>query len=206
MFKSLEFKVKGVAPLIMSNMRMVDPLDPFTKELFALTHNANKKTDEGLASIGRVEWSGNLHHTDTPNGAAVVENGTVVWDSEVRVIITADMIKASIVRGGTQDKLGTKIKGAVLVMEHAPLVYNGPKDVNELMNDRRHILRSPCIQNRKAVIRTRPIFRDWSATFKLEFDTESINEEQVKRAVSTAGRLAGIGAWRPTHGRFVIVE
>jgi hypothetical protein len=56
------------------------------------------------------------------------------------------------------------------------------------------------------VMRTRPHFKDWTATFKVSLNTDVANENQLKRWVDDAGAYVGIGDWRPRHGRYEIVN
>jgi hypothetical protein len=59
-------------------------------------------------------------------------------------------------------------------------------------------------------MRTRPIFNDWSATFSVCIDTEVVDLPTVKQSLEAAGRLVGIGDWRPgapkggSYGRFLV--
>ncbi|NDG19284.1 MAG: hypothetical protein EB117_13560 [Betaproteobacteria bacterium] len=52
------------------------------------------------------------------------------------------------------------------------------------------------------VMRTRPIFRDWSAIVEVEYEDSVVNEEQVVRWMSSGGTQVGLCDWRPKFGRF----
>jgi hypothetical protein len=52
------------------------------------------------------------------------------------------------------------------------------------------------------VMRTRPIFREWSALVEMQYDPDVLNLREVEEIVVDAGKLVGIGDWRPKHGRF----
>ena len=54
------------------------------------------------------------------------------------------------------------------------------------------------------VMRTRPIFRNWQAEFEVLFDDEQVNQSDVVRAIVDAGRISGVGDFRPKFGRFEV--
>lgn len=201
-FKKMNVTIKGVAPLIMHNARLVDPFDPFAREKGRLAKGKAKKTDEGQMAISRVEWCGGLYHTD---GEVAIGDGEVVWDKAMRVVLPATNLLACTIEGAKAAKLGKTFKAAVFVPEDALLEYDGPKDINDLMKDTRFISRKPAKQQQSKIMRTRPIFRQWKATFAVEFNTELVNDDQVLEAIMQAGRTCGLGDWKPQHGRFEIV-
>jgi hypothetical protein len=204
MFQAKQIKIRGVAPFIMHNGRLADPMDPFTKELKRLNDNnkARGKTEEKSAIASVVEWCGGAYHTD---GDIEISDGIVKWGEDIRPCIPADMLKACIVEGAKKAKLGKQAKAGVLVMDAGSLEYKGPKDMNVLMADPKFVLRKQARVQASRVMRTRPMFRDWSTTFQVEVDPEVINWEQVLEALIQAGRYVGLGDWRPEHGRFEVV-
>ena len=54
----------------------------------------------------------------------------------------------------------------------------------------------------------RPMFKDWSCGFVLMVDDEMWEAALLRNIITTAGKLVGIGAWRPglkgPYGRFAI--
>lgn len=69
--------------------------------------------------------------------------------------------------------------------------------------DRRRV-----VIQRNGVNRVRPALRvGWTADFELMVMTpEYIDEQALHDTISTAGRLIGVGDFRPTYGRFQIVQ
>ncbi len=59
---------------------------------------------------------------------------------------------------------------------------------------------------RGRVVRYRPMLEDWSLVFELEVLDDTIPVDVVKMALDDAGRVVGIGDWRPRYGRFVVEE
>jgi len=60
------------------------------------------------------------------------------------------------------------------------------------------------------VARVRPIFPVWACEFTILADTSVIEVEQVKQSLVNAGKLVGLGDWRPgaprggSFGRFTV--
>jgi hypothetical protein len=86
--------------------------------------------------------------------------------------------------------------GVVSLTELASL---GAKDWDYM--DRRRV-----VVQRNALTRERPAMRaGWTATIQLQVLTpEYIDETQLADVISNAGRLVGVGDFRPTFGRFRI--
>jgi hypothetical protein len=49
-------------------------------------------------------------------------------------------------------------------------------------------------------IRYRPEFLDWAMTLKLEFDSQSLSQENILNLIERAGFGVGLGEWRPEKG------
>lgn len=186
----IDFHIKGIAPLLMHNIRLADPLDPITKALAELTRiPTKKKTEEIHAQIARLEFNGGLY-----------------FDETIGPHIPANNIDKMIYDGATAQKLGKVTQEATLsVDDRYALQYDGPRTMDGLYKagfyDRRAIGVS-----RAKVFRTRPMFRDWELKFAVAFDDERLNREQVIQAVKYAGRYKGLADYRPRFGRFELVN
>lgn len=64
------------------------------------------------------------------------------------------------------------------------------------------------VVQRNGITRTRPAFhKGWRVTFELQVRSpEYITRDVLGAAVTNAGRLVGLGDFRPTYGRFHVVE
>lgn len=71
-------------------------------------------------------------------------------------------------------------------------------------------LRRGVLNNRGAKVAVaiaRPMFETWAFDVTLEFDDETIDESRVKSLVAKAGRVAGLGDYRPScQGDFGMFE
>jgi hypothetical protein len=88
--------------------------------------------------------------------------------------------------------------GVIVTTEYASL---GKADWDYL--DRRRV-----VIQRSAVTRERPAFlAGWEATFEVMVQTpEYISQDMLHHVLVNAGRLVGVGDFRPTYGRFSVVK
>jgi hypothetical protein len=56
------------------------------------------------------------------------------------------------------------------------------------------------------VLRRPALTTGWTLPFTLLVADDRIGAGQVREALDTAGLLVGVGAWRPIHGRYKVVE
>lgn len=90
----------------------------------------------------------------------------------------------------------TAIKGAVFVTEPFSLVLDG--DGN--LQTRYEIDRRPVVVGKARILRCRPSYPEWRMKIALEVDTAILNRGHVAEALSLAGRIIGIGDYRPEKG------
>lgn len=183
----LEVTLTGERPMLQHNGRLANPIDAYVRRLKGLT-GKRKKTDEDLSAIAQVEARGACW--ETPDGMLGVPN-EAVW----RCLY--DAAKAY--------KLGEDIKRALL-FENAvmPLLLDGePVKCDEFLSTWDHIFYKSVKIGRARTMRARPrIPLPWSSTHRFELLTDVIDAESLVPVVDRAGRLVGIGDWRPTYGRF----
>lgn len=182
----LTLTLTGDRPVLLHNGRLANPLDPYTQQLKALT-SKRKKTDDDLIAIMRVEARGGAYETSDNLLAFPTQN---VWRS------IYDAAKAY--------KRGEDIKRALLssaAME--PLYVNGQTvDVDEYLSNPEHIDYRPVAVQRAKTMRARPVVHGWSTTHHFELLDDVIDPRDLGPIIERAGRLVGIGDWRPTFGGF----
>lgn len=186
----MKFKLEltGSAPLIMQSDRLVDPFDPFTKEIKKITDKKTKKTEDDLHLLARLEWMGSLYH-----------------DKNVGVYIPGRNVVACIRDGAKRTRLGKDIQRAVIIEEEViPLKYDGPRDIEQLYEDGRFKQRCSVVIKQARTIRTRPIFREWSLECNVYVDPEIMSPDKFVACAEAGGKLEGLGTWRPQHGRFSV--
>jgi len=183
----VKISIRGIVPLIMHNGQLADPMNKFSKSLKAIS-GKRKKTDEDYAEMAKVEWHAGLY-----------------VDKEGDLILPSSVIEATIQEGAKKQKLGKQFKSAVFADTDAKLDIGIKKKAIELWgNDTYRDTRGVKI-GQSRIMRTRPIFPQWSAVLELIFDDEQVNEEDVRRAVIDAGCNVGLCDYRPKFGRFEVV-
>lgn len=192
-YQLLKLNIKGVNEIIMHNGQMVDPRNKFSKALRAVS-SKRKKTDADLDQMALIEFAGGIYVRDN------------------QIAIPDFVIEAAIINGAKKSKSGTQAKTAIFVKDWAEMDYDGkPESVTtetiEAMFESGEFHLSMAVKvGQSRIIRTRPKFKNWSATIELEYDDEFVNRKEVIQFVTDAGRQVGLCDWRPKYGRFTVEE
>lgn len=181
--------IRGSA-LMMHNGRLADPLDPMAKALSDLAKR-RKKSDADHIAVAEAEFKGGLY-----------------WDGELGPYIPGEAIMTMLIDGAKQSKQGKLFKSSVMVVdEKSRLEYRGPRTPDELWADPRFRDRRSVRVGQAKVMRTRPIFRDWSLSFEVQITNEAINKSDVQLALKNAGSMVGLGDGRPRiAGKFEVIS
>lgn len=175
----------GIEPLLMHNARLSDPLDEIAKKMKKISGKRTKTEDDYL-ELGRLEHMGSLY-----------------FDNEFGPFIPGQNFERMLVDAAKSVKLGTKIKAALIVETNVnPLVYEGPRTIDGLWQDANYVHRASAKVGMQRIQRTRPMFRKWQVYADGHLDTQQVNIEDLHNVVDIAGRLVGLGDWRPRFGRF----
>jgi hypothetical protein len=183
---NIRITLQGTSPLLMHNPQMVDPEFEINREIKALT-SKRKKTDEDLKNIARLEWYGGLYQSD----------GVIVQP-------TAKARKC-IVNTARISKLGKAVERAISFSDvYVPLVYQGPKNIDEIWKSGNFVSRLSVGVNGKRVMRVRPSFSPWAMQIDgLFVEDAGLNFDELARVVELAGQVEGIGDNRINgYGRF----
>ena len=179
----ITFRFDGVSALIMHSDRGVNPLDPDAARLKALT-STRKKTDEIHVQVARLEWELGMY-----------------FDAEMGPHVPTANLRSVLVEGAKLAKLGATVKRATIVEDdRARLDYEGPRDIEAMWKAGSFRDIRSVVVGTSRVMRCRPIFRKWSVTFALLFDTESIERAALVTAAENGGRFIGLGDFRPANG------
>jgi len=177
----------GTRPMIQHNRRLANPIDPYTRALKQLT-GKRKKTDEDIVDIMRIEARASCYETDDGLLGLPTEN---VW--------------RSLYDAATAFKMGKDIKRALSATgdEVVPLLVGGePVKVDPyLLEDGAIDYRSVKVGTNR-VMRSRPIIANWSSTHTFELFEDVIDKGDLVKVWERAGRLVGIGDYRPTYGTY----
>ena len=193
---SAEYKLKGLSPLIMHNNQAANPFNDYCKAMKPITKKRNK-TDDDFMEIARLEWEAGLYLHDGVVAMPAANLERCFWD------------------GAKKRKMGKQFKsGAMVQDDFHTLAYQGKRisvkqngdipnpNLDEFFQTHKHqtIVR---VSNQQ-VLRTRPIFYEWSMVLTVVFDPQVLDLRSVTETLQDAGRLVGLGDWRPRFGRFEV--
>lgn len=184
----------GGSPLVMHNERLADPLDPFVRDIAAISKRRNK-TEADHMEIARLEFFGGLYTAPTIENIASV-NGN-------KPTLPAWNVLRCLQDGAKRHKRGQDVlRGVYPITEHADLIYDGSDEPLELWQDGGFALRKTVGIQRSRTMRTRPIFHDWQAELAVEVDATVFDIDTLQNCWNDAGKYAGLGEMRPVYGRF----
>lgn len=190
--ESITVKYSGIDQLIINNPQSVDPFNKFSKELKALT-NTKKKTDETYAEIFKTEIRSKIY-----------------FDESIGIYVPATWVLASINENSHAIAKIAKKKARAAVFATEPklkLTYRGMEKVKTpadiVSNSEFHLIQG-VKQGQVRIPKAMPIFDNWSFTTTLEYDTNIINERDLKKIIEYGASYGGMGDWRPTYGRATI--
>ena len=186
---TVQIRLQGVSPLLCHNGQTADPRNTFAKAMKAVS-SKRKKTDADYDEMARLEWLAGLYRIDGD------------------LVIPDYVIESTMIAGAKKSKRGPQAKCGLFFTEHASLVFPGKPDViNDetlaemfMSGDFTHTIGVKV--GMAKVMRTRPMFRNWSISAIAQYDPDVLNLRDVEEIASDAGKLVGIGDWRPKHGRF----
>lgn len=186
MIKEIAVKIEGLVPLCVHNIQLADPRNEWTKRIKEIS-SKRKKVDADLDAIAKNEWFGSLYRNETGD-----------------LIIPAECVDATILAAAKRTKEGPKAKLSVRCSDFV-IEHDGGKDL-EVMYDNADFRYYKAVSVGQAtVMRMRPIFKKWSGTIRVEFDSDEVNESTVRGWVETAGIKVGFCERRPMFGRFKVV-
>lgn len=197
--ESITLKLTGKNQLLTHNNTAANPMSIEAKSLKEIT-SKRAKTDKDFERIARLEWESGLY----------LNNGVVA--------IPAINIERSILFGARKTKNGKLVESGVFAEDDfCELAYAGTKiQVDPALHEFPIEELDPFFDEHKdqqmvkiarnQVLRTRPVFYDWSLKIKLLFDETIINKSILFEAAQTAGALIGLCEMRPRLGRFTVEE
>ncbi len=205
---TLKFRLSGLGQMLMHCGQTADPLNHFAKAMKKASGKRGK-TDEDLAVLANLEWWAGLY-TNKPG--VIADDFSVSIDPKAHLIIPAHVLDSAIREGARKNKMGKAASAGVIVEGDGLFSHDGDADLNKLALDPAFTARHAVKVGTAKVMRTRPVFSSWHVTFSLVFDPGILDESTIKTALESAGRLVGIGDWRPgaprggSFGRFAVEQ
>lgn len=186
---SVQIKLQGVSPLLCHNGQTADPRNTYAKAMKAVS-GKRKKTDADYDEMARLEWLAGLYRIDGD------------------LVIPDYVIESAMIKGAMKSKRGPQAKCGLFFTEHASLEFDGKPDtitddtLSGMFESGGFTHTIGVKVGMAKVMRTRPMFRNWSITITAQYDPDVLNMRDVEEIAIDAGKLVGIGDWRPKHGRF----
>ena len=193
---TIKIKATGIVPVIMHDNKAANPLSVYAKTMKHLTSKRNK-TDADFEEIARMEWEAGLY----------LEEG--------KACIPARCLDKCLLIGARRTKDGKKYESGVFLEDNFfTLAYSGKfidtkesgtfptPALDKFYDSHKH----QCMVKvgTAQILRTRPIFHDWSFEFTALFDEVVIDERTLIACIQNAGRYVGLLEMRPRFGRFEI--
>jgi hypothetical protein len=183
----LTLRLEGITPLLLNNVRLASPMNPYAKKLKELQGKPNKdRTDSDRLQIARVYWEGAMYYEDSPG-------------------VTAFMVFRSLQDGARRTRKGMKVERGVTVHDlFIPLLYQGPRDLDSLWEEGFYHTSMVRVGNGRQAARVeryRPCFREWAVETTLTLDQGELDLSEFEEIANAAGR-AGIGDFRAFFGRY----
>lgn len=187
MYKTIEFNIKSISPLLMHNGRLADPNYEFTKAMKPIQAK-RKKTEDDFERLSELEFLGSL------------------YTEAEKIVIPSDVIYATMIAGAKKQRKGVEAKSGIFCDGNFPIIYDGPKDPLKLYRHGGFTDVRRVVIGKASIMRTRPIFRDWQLKFSISYDPSILNESQIVNFVEDAGSVVGMCDYRPRFGRFQIAS
>jgi hypothetical protein len=179
--------INGTAPLLMHNIRLADPLDPIAKAMKQVS-GKRKKTDDDLEQLARLEFQGGFYFSE-----------------ELGPYMPGANVEKCLVEGGRITKQGKQVERGLFVTDmEVPLLYKGPRDIEELWKDKNFVSSMAVKVGTARVMRCRPIFREWALEAEATVDPGQLDLANIQAIGTDAGQMVGLGDYRPRYGRFTV--
>jgi hypothetical protein len=184
MNKTIDVVLVGTTPLMVKSDRTVDPFDSYVVQMKPLTKKGQKRTEEDIALLRRLEWEAGLYYSD--------EHGPFIpgWN------LTRS------IRGGAERGKGKDTIRAIICEEVVPIIYDGPRDIDGMYaagagRDFVDVRRVVNKGGGGSTMRARPRFNKWRLETTIEIDTAVLDEDDLIRFIVAAGKYEGLGEFRP---------
>ena len=183
----LHVEIEGDGGMVMHNGQTANPLNPYAKAIKQIS-GKRKKVDADHEAMAGIEWEAGLY-----------------LDDDKGVYLPGYVVEACIVNGAKKTKDGQTAKTCLFVEGDAQFFVDGKAvKLDDIKDSPKYQLAVPVKVQTSRVMRTRPMFKNWSSKFTLHVMKDVANTVAVKSWIENAGSLVGLCDWRPRYGRFRI--
>lgn len=188
--ETLNVKIQGIQPLLMSNPQTVDRFNGYAKQMAAINAKKTRRTDEDYKNLADIEVRSKVH-----------------WDDALGVYVPSTWLMAALCKHAfTLKKIAKdKIRGSVfLTAPKIQLNYAGSgvvRTLDDVVGNPKFRYQMNVKQGQVRVMKSMPVFKDWSFEADLEYENTQIDFSDLKGIFEYAAKYGGFGDFRPTYGR-----
>lgn len=182
--------LQGTRPMLQHNGRLANPIDPMTREVKALADKRKKTVDDYQRLLALEAYA----------GCWVTEGGELG--------LPTDNVWASIYEAAKMSKRGKDVKRALAFdpLEVCAFLIGGTsRDAREHVEQTSGagLFIRTVVVNQRRCLRARPLVSSgWVTTHTFTLLDDVMDVDALEPIIHTAGRLIGVGDWRPIYGRF----
>lgn len=185
----ITIKAVGTKPLLLHNVDLANPLNPWSRKMADLRGTPSKRrTEKWHEEMAYCNFMGAFYDAPEVDGIAV----------------PCENLRQSIRGGAKATRSGPQVERALMVTVAAvPLIYDGPKTPQQLWDSGQFHLTRMIRGTGGASPTTYPIFREWAIRVPYDLDDSTLNLRDLREFAERAGRIEGLGASRKQgYGRY----
>jgi hypothetical protein len=184
-YQGARLTLEGTSPLLMHSSEA--DTESALYRTFRMLSQKRGKSLEDDRRLAELEWRLGIY-----------------YDDETGPFIPADNIHELLRSAATKWRKGEDVKRSLVVPTYRiPLIYEGPRDVDELWDKGFRYTKLMANSGPKSgrVRRCRPCFDGWGLITELAFDNEDLDPDRLVAIVDRAQKY-GLGDSRPLFGAF----
>lgn len=180
----------GKNPLLQNNPQTVDRFNIYTKAMKRINDKKTRRTDDDFMELKNIEVRAKIY-----------------WDDAIGIYVPSSWVTAAIAGASFKTSKISKadVRSAVFAVDDKlPLIYRDKAKVktpDDIVGNNAFRLDMTLKQGMVRVVKSVPIFHDWSFTCALEYDDEVIDADSMTNILTRCARYGGFGDFRPTFGR-----
>lgn len=181
----ITIKAVGTKPLLLHNVDLANPLNPYSRQMADLRGTPSKRrTEKWHEEMSKAQFLGAFYEGDP-------------------ISIPAENLRRSIISAAKVSRMGTAVLRALTVVEPSvPIIFDGPRSRDGLWQAGWHLTRM-IRGTGGASPTTWPKFEGWAIRVPFDLDETVLNMRDLQDLVARAGRIEGLGASRKQgYGRY----
>ena len=189
---TIQFALRGTHPMLQHNGRLANPIDPLTRQVKALADKRKKTVDDYQRLLALEAYAGCWLTAEELIGLPTAN----VWKaiSEAAKMSKRGKDVARALSFHPEDVPPVRVQGdALAARTHIEQASGAGLLIRTVVVNQRRTLRA------RAVVPT-----GWESSHRFTLLDDVLDPDQLAPMVSTAGRLIGVGDWRPVYGKFEV--